>query len=143
MMRAMQVLALLLVLPPPAPAMADGLVAARILRRGTVLSAADLRLDPAISGPLTTPEAVLGQELRVSVSEGRPIDPDFLSAPQLITRNQIVTIAYESANLRIEIEGRALSSGGVNDVIRVMNNTSRTTLNGRVAADGTIIVARN
>lgn len=141
MMRAIPTLALLLALP--APALADALVAARILRSGTVLTAADLRIDPQIDGTLTDPLSVIGHELRVMVSEGRVIEPAFLAAPTLVARNQLVTIAYENAALRIEAEGRALSAGAAGDVIRVMNNASRTTLSGRIAPDGTVIVARN
>ena len=42
--------------------------------------------------------------------------------------------------LRILTEGRALARGGVGDVIRVMNLSSRTTVSGRIAADGSVHV---
>ena len=57
-----------------------------------------------------------------------------------VKRNQIVTLAYEKAALRIEAEGRALGAGGIGEVIRVMNSTSRVTVSGRIAADGTVVV---
>ena len=134
---------LALALTLPLPALADALVAARTLRSGTVLAPEDIRIDPQAVGKLDNPDAVLGMELRVMLSEGRPIEPAHLTAPRIVARNQLVTIAYERDTLRIETEGRALSAGGVGDTIRVMHNASRTTLSGRVAADGTVIVAQN
>ena len=53
-----------------------------------------------------------------------------------------MTLAYESAALRIETEGRALGAGGEGDVIRVMNISSRATLMARVNADGSVTVAQ-
>ena len=127
----------------PLPASAEALVAARTLRSGTVLAADDMRLDPQAAGGLIDPDQAIGKELRVMLSEGRVIAPAYLAAPTLVSRNQLVTIAYENAALRIEVEGRALTAGGAGDVIRVMNNASRTTLSGRIATDGTVIVAGN
>ena len=63
-----------------------------------------------------------------------------LTAPTAVKRNQIVTLAYEKAALRIEAEGRALGAGSIGEVIRVMNSASRVTVSGRIAADGTVVV---
>lgn len=126
----------------PAPALADAVVAAQTLRAGTVLSAEHLRIDPQLSGPLSSIDAAEGMQLRAMVSEGKPIDPSLLTSPHVIKKNQIVTIFFERTSLRIETEGRALSSGSVGELIKVMNNNSRTTVTGRVVADGTVVVAQ-
>lgn len=83
---------------------------------------------------------MVGQQLRSMVYEGRRIEAAFLTAPMAVKRNQIVTIAYEKAALRIEAEGRALGAGSVGQVIRVMNSASRVTVSGRIASDGTVLV---
>ncbi len=136
-------LALILALILPVPALAEGVVAARLLRAGTVLGPGDLKIDPGIEGPVVDPAEVLGQQLRVTLSANRPIEPAFLAPPTLVARNQIVTIAYQKGALRIEAEGRALSAGAEGDVIRVMNPASRVTVAGRVTADGSVIVDQN
>lgn len=123
-----------------APAHADGIVAALNLPAGTVLSAADITPDPGQPDGLSPAQAV-GLETRLAVYQGRPITAATLVRPTLVGRNQIVTLAYASAALRIETEGRALGAGGAGDVIRVMNLSSRTTLNARINPDGTLTVA--
>lgn len=138
----MRYLALLLLLLPH-PALAGAALANRTLPAGTVISAEDVTLAPDQDGALQDIGQVVGQQLRVMVYQGRRIDPSFLSAPTLVGRNQIVTITYEKSTLRIEAEGRALSAGSVGQIIRVMNNASRVTVSGRVAPDGTVIVAQN
>lgn len=127
----------------PHAALAGAALATRTLPAGTVIAAGDVTLSPDQDGALHDVSQVIGQQLRVMVYQGRRIDPSFLSAPTLVGRNQIVTIAYEKSALRIEAEGRALSAGSVGQTIRVMNNASRVTVSGRVAPDGTVVVAQN
>lgn len=138
----MRGLVLLLMLLPQW-ALAGSVVANRTLPAGTVIAAGDVTLVPDQQGGIEELAPVLGQQLRVMVYQGRRIDPSALTAPTLVGRNQIVTIAYEKAALRIEAEGRALSAGSAGQVIRVMNNASRVTVSGRVAPDGTVIVRQN
>lgn len=135
-MRLVLLLALL-----PAAALADDLVALRNLPAGTILAAADVAVAPSTRAGLAPAEAV-GRQLRTAVYEGRPILTGQLTTPTLVSRNQLVTLAYENAALRIETEGRALGAGGAGDVIRVMNLSSRATLMARINADGTLTVAQ-
>lgn len=125
----------------PTAALADDLVATRHLPAGTILSPDDIAVAQGTrQGP--SPAEALGKQLRTAVYEGRPISRGQLTAPMLVNRNQLVTLAYESAALRIETEGRALGAGGEGDVIRVMNLSSRATLMARINADGTLTVAQ-
>ncbi|MFT4012847.1 MAG: flagellar basal body P-ring formation chaperone FlgA [Paracoccus sp. (in: a-proteobacteria)] len=137
----LRILAFALLLP--LPAMADAVIAARTLRPGMVLAASDVMVATAVDGPFSRPDQVVGQQLQAMVSKGRPITPAQLSAPILIERNQLVTLVYDRASLRIEAEGRALGPGAVGQVIRIMNNNSRVTVSGRVAADGTVVIGQN
>lgn len=134
-------LVLILALLPLAVA-ADEITAARTLPAGTVLTEADLVVSPSARVGLTPADA-LGKQLRVAVYPGRPIIAAQLAAPTLVSRNQLITLAYENAALRIETEGRALGAGGAGDVIRVMNLSSRATLMARINSDGTATVAQH
>ena len=135
-MRLVLLLALL-----PSAALADDLVATRHLPAGTILAAGDVAAMPSPRAGLAPADA-LGKQLRIAVYEGRPISKGQLSTPTLVSRNQLVTLAYENAALRIETEGRALGAGGEGDLIRVMNLSSRATLMARINADGTLTVAQ-
>ncbi|WP_231564660.1 flagellar basal body P-ring formation chaperone FlgA [Paracoccus halophilus] len=125
----------------PGVASAGSVVAQRTLPAGTIIMPADVAVaaDDRTTGPDQVSQ-VIGMQLRVMVYEGRRIEPSFLVAPTAVSRNQIVTLAYERAALRIEAEGRALGSGSVGQIIRVMNNSSRVTVSGRIAPDGTVVV---
>ncbi|WP_416348416.1 flagellar basal body P-ring formation chaperone FlgA [Gemmobacter sp.] len=132
---------LLLVLAA-APAQAETLVAARTVRAQTVLSAADLGLiRDTLPGMLADPAEAIGQEARITLYAGRPIRPTDIGPPAIVDRNQIVPLAYQAGPLSIVTEGRALMRGGVGDTIRVMNLASRSTISGRIMADGTVTVA--
>ena len=130
---------LLLILPDIV--LADSLVATRTIRAQSVVQMDDVTLvAAAIPGALTGAEGALGLEARVAIYAGRPIKATDLGPPALIDRNQIVALAYQTGTLAILTEGRALARGGVGDVIRVMNLASRSTVSGRVTANGTVQV---
>jgi flagella basal body P-ring formation protein FlgA len=125
----------------PGLAQAGSVVASRTLPAGTIIMPEDVALseDNNPAGPNQISH-VVGQQLRNMVYEGRRIEAAHLTAPTAVKRNQIVTLAYEKAALRIEAEGRALGAGSIGEVIRVMNSASRVTVSGRIAADGTVVV---
>lgn len=134
----------LLLLLLPGPALAEAVVATRMIRAQAVIEAADMTLvDAEIPGALTELQAALGQEARVAIYPGRPIRAQDLGRPAIVERNQIVPLTYRSGALSILTEGRALARGGVGDVIRVMNIASRSTVSGLIGPDGMVVVGPN
>lgn len=124
-----------------APALAESLVATRTIRAQTVIEAEDLTIvDAALPGAFSDPALAVGQEARVAIYAGRPVRAQDLAAPALVNRNQLVSLIFLSGGLAISTEGRALARGAEGEVIRVMNLGSRTTVSGRVGADGAIYV---
>lgn len=125
----------------PGMAMADSLVATHTIKAQSVIQMADISVvADEIPNALTREAEALGLEARVTIYAGRPIMDTDLGAPAIVDRNQVVSISYQSGGLAILTEGRALARGGVGDVIRVMNLASRTTVLGRISADGTVLV---
>ena len=128
----------------PFPAFADALVTNRIIKAGQVIVAADLSVvDADIPGTATDMSQVVGQEARVALYPGRPIQADQFGPPALVFRNQLVSLSFVTETLAISTEGRALARGGVGDVISVLNLSSRTTVQGRIMPDGSVRVSRN
>ena len=126
----------------PGGALADTLIATRTLRAQTILTPADLALEPGdLPGALTAPEEAVGLETRVAIYAGRPLHPEELGPPAIVERNQIVPLSYRRGGLIIQTEGRALDRAGVGDTIRVMNVGSRSTVFARIAPDGSAIVS--
>lgn len=136
MLRALILLSLL-----PQPALADSVVAVRTLPARTVITAEDITLVAAqIPGAMEDLTGAVGKETLRAIYAGRPVRKDDLSAPALVDRNKRVVLIYRSHGLTIRAEGRALARGGAGEVIPVMNIASRTTVQGAIAPDGTIIV---
>ena len=124
------------------PALADSVVATRPIRARTPIGADDVTLVQAdIAGALTAVAGAIGQEARVAIYPGRPVRAADLGPPAVVERNQIVPLTYRSGSLTILTEGRALTRGGVGDVIRVMNLSSRATVTGTIGPDGLVDVA--
>ena len=133
--------ALILLLLVASPALSETVVATRTIRPQSILTAQDLTVRPtAFPGGFDTPGALIGQETRVVLYAGRPVLAEDIGPPALVDRNQIVTLAYAADGLVIRTEGRALARAGVGEAVRVMNLSSRATLTGRVAADGSVVV---
>lgn len=123
------------------PALADSLVATHTIRAQAKVTAEDFTtVDADIPGALGDPAAVIGLEAKVTIYAGRPITAESVGAPALVERNQTVSLVYRSGGLSILTEGRALSRGGVGDVIKVMNMASRSTVSGTIGADGSVYV---
>lgn len=133
---------LALALLAASPAAADVVLAARTLRAGTQLTAADIVLltDPAPPGAASHPDEAIGQEARVTLYSGRPIPLASLGPPALVERNGLVSLVFLRGGLEIRTDGRALGRGAEGDEIRVMNLTSRNTVTGIVAGPGLVRV---
>lgn len=114
-------------------------LAARTLAAGTVIGFEDLT--PSADAPLSEVEGFIGLQTRTIIYEGRPITFQQLSAPLMVERNQMVVLAYEAGALSIRTEGRALGAGAAGDVIRVMNMTSRATVQATIRDDGIVAVS--
>lgn len=132
------VLALLLGLVAQAAA-ADGWTVSRVVRPATVLVAGDLL--PVAAAPGALGEAPVGLEARTILYPGRPIRAGDVGPPALIERNALVLLHYRRGGLWISTDGRALGRGAAGERVRVMNLTSRTTVTGRIAADGSVHVS--
>jgi len=128
----------------PSMAMADSLVATRVIRpQETIVAEAITLVDADIPGALTDPAKALGQEVRTAIYPGRPILAENIGPRTLVERNQIVPLSYQAGGLTIRAEGRALSRGAAGEVIEVLNLASKTRITGRIGTDGIISVGNS
>ena len=136
-MRGLVVLLLL-----AAPVQDEVVLAARTLRAGTPITAADIVVSPdaAPLGAASQPDQAIGQEARVTLYAGRPIPLSGLAPPALVERNQLVTLIFRRGGLDIRADGRALGRGAAGDEIRIMNLGSRSTIFGTVAGPALVTV---
>ncbi len=126
-----------------APVAADTVFATRTVRSQSVITADDIVLkEGALPGTLNALSQAIGREARVVLYAGRPILTDDLAAPALVERNQTVTLIFNRSGLKISTDGRALERGAAGDIVRAMNLSSRSTVNGTVTADGHIEIGQ-
>ncbi|WIY26752.1 flagellar basal body P-ring formation chaperone FlgA [Parasedimentitalea psychrophila] len=120
---------------------ADTLVPVRTIRAKQIIYAEDLAYKSVeIAGAFSDPVDVVGQEARVSLYAGRPIRPGDIGPPAIVERNDLIMLRFRRGSLLILTEGRSLGRGSEGDIIRAMNLASRTTISGRISADGSIEV---
>ncbi len=105
-------------------ATAEDLVASRIIRSGSILSASDI-VTPNNHEALRRAVGIIGMETTRTLYQGQTIDTVLLRTPTLIKRNAIVQMEYIKGPMTISAEGRALDKGGLGDRVRVMNLTSK------------------
>ncbi len=58
----------------------------------------------------------------------------------MISKGDIVTMQFRSGGLTLTASGRAAEDGGRNATIRIINERSRLTIEGRVIAPGQVVV---
>ncbi len=126
-------------------ARAEMVVAARSLTTNTVLTADDLQVlkhEVAQAGgqPLTRISEAAGKRLRTAVRPGVPIRGSQLVSVPVVVSGQLVTIIAENGGVRITVAGRARSSGGTGDLIRVQNLLSNKEFPARVLDASTVEV---
>ena len=112
-------------------------LAAQPLPRGTVLTAAHVS-----STPDTDISAYLGRQLVRPVFAGKPISPSDLAAPDLVRRQDGVTIRYARGTLTLGLPGRALSAGAAGETVSVLAEGRRRPIRAVVTGHGEVAVAR-
>ncbi len=126
-------------------AQTEMVVATRQILAGTVLSAGELAIqkqDIALSAGhhIQRVADAVGKKSRTTIRAGHPVRNDQLVSVPVIISGQLVTIVLERPGLRLTVAGRAKSSGGVGDLIRVENLASRRELPARVVDSSTVEV---
>lgn len=121
------------------PAVADSVVATRVLRPGTLIAPQDVKISKDVRGGFTDISEVVGYETAYALYPDRPIQPDALRSPSLVDRNALVQLLYQSRGLIITAEGRSLGRAGRGERVRVMNLGSKRIVYG-IAIDPSIVV---
>jgi flagella basal body P-ring formation protein FlgA len=121
---------------------AEVLTVTRVIRADTILEPADLTIiAKSFPGVIEAGEDIVGLETKNMLYPGRPIRRQDVGPIALVKRNQMVKLIFRQGGLTIATDARALQRGAEGDQVRVMNMSSRTTVSGTVARDGSIVVS--
>ncbi len=124
----------------------DVLVAARGLRRGVVLDAADVQFEHRDVlrlpyGYLGDPARLEGMRLSRSVANGTTLNPGMLAERLLVERGHAVTIVARSGSIAIRAGALAMEDGIAGERVRVRNLASGRVVNGVVESTGIVVVS--
>jgi flagella basal body P-ring formation protein FlgA len=128
-----------------ARAMVDAVVVMRQVTRGEIFKQADLVVErkPRAGMPngiMSDTAEVIGLAARNNMQAGRLLRARDLMKPQVVQRNETVTLIYRMPGVMLTVRGKALEAGADGDTISVLNEQSKRTLQGVVVGLGRVLV---
>lgn len=117
-------------------------VITRNVERNEVLRASDVVTErkpkAEVGSDGVTRERAVGMQARKSIRAGQAVKAADLGKPDLVTRDQSVTVIYEAPGIYLTGRGKALDSGTEGDVVSIVNLQSKRTVQGIVIGPGQV-----
>jgi flagellar basal body P-ring formation protein FlgA len=114
----------------------EATVLTRDVERGEVLKPTDVMVErrpkAEVGADVAGRDRTIGMQMRKQLRAGQPLKIADVAKPDLVLRDQNVTLTYETAGLYLTIRGKALESGAQGDVVNVVNLQSKRTVSGVV-----------
>ena len=120
-------------------------VLAHAVERGAVLRDADIDIERRPRAEvgrdaITDRDRVVGLAARESLQAGRLVRSIDLMRPEIVQRNETVTLVYEIPGIMLTVRGKATEGGAQGDVISVLNEQSKRLIQGVVVAPGRVVI---
>jgi flagellar basal body P-ring formation protein FlgA len=119
-------------------------VTLRALARGEVVKTGDVAIErrPKADFREGAPAAAdpAGLAVRHPVRAGQPLRASDLMRPEIVQRNEPVTLVYEAPGLVLTMRGKAVDPGAQGDVISVVNSQSNRTVQGTITGPARVVV---
>lgn len=123
----------------------EAAVLARNVERNEVLKSSDVvveRRPKAETGPdVAARDRAVGMQARRQLRAGQALKTADLAKPDLVQRDQNVTLIYESPGLYLTVRGKAMEGGTEGDVVNVLNLQSKRTVSGVVTGRGLVSIS--
>jgi flagellar basal body P-ring formation protein FlgA len=123
----------------------EAAVLARGVERNEVIKSSDITVErrpkAEVGNDAAAREGVVGMQARRQLRAGQALRVSDLAKPDLVVRDQNVTLIYESGGLYLTIRGKALEGGSEGDAVNVLNLQSKRTVSGIVVGRGQVAVA--
>src|SRR5579872_3151869 len=125
--------------------MVDAAVLTRPVDRSELLKSSDVvterRPKAEVGGDAATRAQAVGMQARKPLRAGQPLKATDLAKPDLVQRDESVTLIYEAAGLYLTMRGKAMENGTEGDTVNVLNLQSKRTVTGTVVARGQVAIA--
>lgn len=123
----------------------EAAVLARAIERNEVIKSSDVVVERRPRADVGADPAsrshVVGMQARKPLRAGQALRVADLARPDLVQRDQTVTLVYQAAGLYLTIRGKALEGGTEGDVVSVLNFQSKRTVSGVVTGRGLVSVS--
>ena len=122
----------------------DAVAVDRPVERGEVLKASDLTVvrRPKAEGNavLTDISATAGLAARHALRPGQPLATADLMKPEIVQRNDTVTVVYEAPGVTLTLRGQARDAGALGDTISVLNVETKHAMQAVVSGPDRVMV---
>jgi flagella basal body P-ring formation protein FlgA len=123
----------------------EAAVLARNVERNEILKSSDVVIERRPKAEVGTDAALrdraVGMQARRQLRAGQAIKTADLAKPDLVQRDQNVTLVYEAPGIHLTMRGKALENGTEGDVVSVMNLQSKRTISGTVTGRGQVTIS--
>jgi flagellar basal body P-ring formation protein FlgA len=123
----------------------EAAVLTRNVERNELLKSSDVmterRPKAEVGSDAATRSAAVGMQMRRQIRAGQTLRTADLAKPDLVQRDDNVTLIFESAGLYLTIRGKALDNGTEGDVVSVLNLQSKRTISGVVVGRGQVAIS--
>lgn len=122
----------------------EAAVLSRGVERSEVLKASDVVIErrpkAEVGNDVAARTRVVGMQARRSLRAGQALKASDLAKADLVTRDQNVTLIYDSPGLYLTGRGKAIEAGTDGDTVNVLNLQSKRTIQGVVTGPGQVSV---
>ena len=125
----------------------EAAILARPMARGEVMKSSDLIIERRAKVELGTDAlngaATIGMAARRPLRAGQFLRAADLMKPELVQRNEPVTLVYQAPGMMLTVRGKAAESGAMGDVVTVLNAPSKRSIQGVVSGLGRVTITAN
>jgi flagella basal body P-ring formation protein FlgA len=116
----------------------------RALRAGEIIKASDVsagrRPKAEVGSEAVTADQAIGQAAKTALRSGAALRSGDLMRPQVVQRNEAVTMFYDVPGIALTVRGKALEGGAIGDMVGVLNPQSNRTIQATVTGPGRVAV---
>jgi flagella basal body P-ring formation protein FlgA len=118
---------------------------ARALARGEIVKQDDVivqrRLRSEANGAVITDiKQAIGFAARTGLQPGQVLRATDLMKPEIVQRNETVTLVYEVPGIMLTVRAKAMEGGAEGDTIAVLNEQTKRNVQGVIAGPGRVVV---
>jgi flagella basal body P-ring formation protein FlgA len=110
---------------------------------GEIVGAADLVWSSDAIAPADAPgdpDSVIGMAARRPLRAGAAVQARDLSAPLVVKRDEMISVAFEARGISLTLQGKALKDAAVGDSVQVLNPQSKKVIEAVVSGPGRALV---